>query len=250
MKFKDLFSDRAALYAKYRPTYPKELFEYLNSLCSKHECAWDCGTGNGQSAVSLASYFKKVIATDPSQKQLENAKQLSNIEYRSGTAENAPIDDSSIDLVCVAQAIHWFDHEKFYKEVYRVIKPSGGTIGIWAYGLLSINSELDSLIADFYENIVGGFWQKERRYIDQKLLTLPFPFEENLAPNFKMQTSWNLDQLCAYFETWSATQAFIKDKGYNPVTDLKEKLTSFWKAPRDAKTISFDLHARFGNVRK
>ena len=69
-KDKDHFSGHADLYEAFRPTYPEALFAYLSSLCPRHDLAWDCATGNGQAAVPLAAYFRAVIATDASQKQI------------------------------------------------------------------------------------------------------------------------------------------------------------------------------------
>ena len=57
-KFKDHFSGHAVEYAKFRPHYPDELFEYLALISPRHELAWDCATGNGQAAVGLARHFR------------------------------------------------------------------------------------------------------------------------------------------------------------------------------------------------
>src|SRR5439155_1152709 len=62
MSFKDHFSKQAADYAIFRPSYPQELFVYLGSVAPARQLAWDCGTGNGQAAVGLASVFARVIA--------------------------------------------------------------------------------------------------------------------------------------------------------------------------------------------
>jgi ubiquinone/menaquinone biosynthesis C-methylase UbiE len=78
---KDLFSRQTSSYARYRPTYPVELFEFLLGFVEEREVVWDCGTGNGQAALVLAEYFKQVKATDISQNQLSLARQHPNIEY-------------------------------------------------------------------------------------------------------------------------------------------------------------------------
>ena len=57
MTFKDYFSERAELYAAYRPLYPDTLFEFLAGLTPEHRAVLDCGTGNGQAAVGLAAHF-------------------------------------------------------------------------------------------------------------------------------------------------------------------------------------------------
>ncbi len=55
---KDLFSDQADLYAKYRPTAPEELYDHIFSFVTKKDTAWDCATGNGQAAIVLADHFE------------------------------------------------------------------------------------------------------------------------------------------------------------------------------------------------
>src|SRR6266852_7952893 len=105
MSFKDYFSSQAADYAKFRPTYPQELFEYLGSIAPSRKQAWDCGTGNGQAAVGLAAVFDRVIATDASEKQIANAQAHEHIEYHVATAENSGLQPETVDLLMVAQAL-------------------------------------------------------------------------------------------------------------------------------------------------
>jgi 2-polyprenyl-3-methyl-5-hydroxy-6-metoxy-1,4-benzoquinol methylase len=80
-EFKDLFSSRAALYSQYRPQYPRPLFDWVASLVERHRLVWDCATGNGQAATSLAAYFANVLASDASEKQIEAAAQHPGVEY-------------------------------------------------------------------------------------------------------------------------------------------------------------------------
>jgi ubiquinone/menaquinone biosynthesis C-methylase UbiE len=112
--FKDHFSKQAADYAKFRPTYPQELFDYLGKIAPTRQLAWDCGTGNGQAAAGLATVFDHVIATDASAKQIGNAQSHERVEYRIAPAENSDIKSGTVDLIMVAQAVHWFDLDRFY----------------------------------------------------------------------------------------------------------------------------------------
>jgi ubiquinone/menaquinone biosynthesis C-methylase UbiE len=106
VSFKDHFSKQAVDYAKFRPRYPQQLFQYLRSIAPSRELAWDCGTGNGQAAVGLSSVFGRVIATDASEKQIANAQSHERVEYRIAPAENSGIGSETIDLITVAQALH------------------------------------------------------------------------------------------------------------------------------------------------
>src|ERR1700730_15450197 len=114
---KDLFSGHADQYAAARPHYPESLYKFLTDLVPEHQFAWDCATGSGQAAVALSQYFTKVLATDLSPQQLEHAIKKPNIEYKVMLAEHADLPDSCVDLVTVAQAVHWFDIEVFFQEV-------------------------------------------------------------------------------------------------------------------------------------
>lgn len=241
---KDLFSSHASQYAAFRPTYPNALYDYLFSQVKNFDCAWDAGTGNGQVARDLSKKFKKVFATDISDKQIENAVRAENILY-SVAAETTSFPEKSFDLICVAQAIHWFDSEKFYSEVKRVAKP-GALLAIWGYGLLTIDARIDPIVKDFYKNIVGSFLDKERRLIDEEYQTISFPFGEMKAPSFSFSFQWSLEELQGYLTTWSAVQKFMKEKNFNPVNELIEKIMPHWYTPR--LTINFPLFTRIGSV--
>ena len=112
--------------------YPATLFTYLASQCTAHDRAWDCATGNGQAARSLATHFTAVIATDASEQQISNAQTCNGVSFRTAAAEDSGLDAASIDLVTVAQALHWFDIDRFFEEVNRVLKP-GGILAVWCY---------------------------------------------------------------------------------------------------------------------
>jgi len=240
----DLFSKHSEQYAEFRPTYPEALYQFIFSQLNSFNAAWDCGTGNGQAARVLAGKFKNVFATDISAKQIEHAVKSDNIFY-SVAGEEASLQDKSIDLITVAQAIHWFDLDKFYREVKRVAKPNA-VIAIWGYSLLSINSDIDVHLKHFYKNVVGPFWNKERKLIDEEYKTIPFPFEEIGSPAFEFSFEWTKDQLEGYLTTWSAVQKYIQTNQVNPVVKLMAETTSFWA--QDRLKVTFPLFLRLGRV--
>jgi ubiquinone/menaquinone biosynthesis C-methylase UbiE len=123
--FKDHFSEVAARYAEFRPSYPAELFAWLASLCKEHEAAWDCATGSGQATAGLAAHFRQIIATDASAEQIAHAGAPGNVIFRVATTEASGLDARSVDLVSVAQAAHWFELPRFFAEARRVLKPGG-----------------------------------------------------------------------------------------------------------------------------
>ncbi|MDM8560208.1 class I SAM-dependent methyltransferase, partial [Candidatus Parabeggiatoa sp. HSG14] len=216
MTWKDNFSKQADIYAKYRPQYPLELYTFLVNLVKNHQFTWDCGTGNGQVATKLAPFFDNVIATDASQSQLAHAKQLPNIEYRVAKAEISGLFSNSVDLITVAQAIHWFDFDNFFAEVHRVAR-NDSMIAVWGYGLLKISPELDAVLQFLYADVLGDYWDIERKHLDVAYQTIPFPFKTIETPQFNMRLQWNLTQLIGYLKTWSSVQKFIAAKDYNPL---------------------------------
>lgn len=90
--------------------------------------------------------------------------------------QKTAIESSAIDLITVAQAVHWFNFPEFYKEVRRVSKP-GEILAVWCYGLLNVSAEIDAMISRFYTDTIGAYWPPERKWIDDDYRTLPFPFQ-------------------------------------------------------------------------
>ncbi len=179
--FKDHFSDQSGDYLRYRPSYPDALFAYLAEISPTRHLAWDCATGSGQAAQGLSAHFEKVIATDASAAQIDSAIPTANVHYRVASAESSGLPDHSVDLVTVAQALHWLDLERFYDEVRRVLKP-GGLLAVWSYNLLRTDSAIDAQVDAFYSRTVGPYWPPERRWIENGYRDLPFPFPEMAPP--------------------------------------------------------------------
>ena len=208
-RFKDLFSGHADDYAKFRPVYPDELYQRLSQLAPAQDCAIDCGTGNGQAALQLAHYFKQVIAADPSQAQIDKAERHERIQYCVARAEALPVPTGSADLMTVAQALHWFQHGAFAKEVERILRPNG-VLAAWGYDLTKITPEVDQVILHLYNDVLGPYWQPERRLVDSHYQTIKYPWKELTLPALKMTADWTLVELNGYLKTWSALQSFVQ----------------------------------------
>ncbi|MEO6819236.1 MAG: methyltransferase domain-containing protein [Ginsengibacter sp.] len=244
---KDNFSFQSNNYAKYRPQYPLEFFDYLFSIIPNKENAWDCGTGNGQVAFELAKKFEHVFATDISQSQIDNALQANNIVYSVQPAESTNFENRQFDLIVIAQAIHWFDFEKFYAEARRTAK-TNALICVVGYGLVEIDEKLDSVISNFYKNVIGIYWDKERKYIDEKYQTIPFSFSEIHTSKFVNKLTWRIEHLIGYINTWSTVKHFIKKNGNNPVDKLQIEIEKIW-GNEVMREISFPLLLRIGRIK-
>jgi len=243
---KDNFSTQSAEYAIYRPTYPQELYDFIFSLVDEKDAAWDCATGNGQVARVLAQHFQQVYATDISEKQLSQALKLPNILYKVEAADRADVPDQSFNLITVAQAIHWFNFDAFYAEVRRALK-ADGVIAVIGYGLMLIDKKIDPVIHKLYEDILGKYWDSERRYIEEGYKTIPFPFEEIEAPHFQIKTTWNFSQLIGYLNTWSSLQHYKKANERNPLEYLLTELKEAWGDDAE-KDLRFPILLRIGKV--
>ena len=244
-KFKNHFSDNSKEYSKYRPGYPGALFEFLSSVTPSHDLAWDCATGSGQAALELVRYFNTVIATDASKQQIENAIKHEKISYQVALAHKTKISAESVDLITVAQALHWFEFNRFYREARRVLKPNG-IIAAWTYNLLTVSLEIDSVIKHFYSNIVGGFWPPERKLVENGYKTIPFPFQKLASPCFSMYAKWTKKQLIQYIGTWSAVKNYKKSKGIDPVKWIERELNQLWNDRSRIMEVNWPLSIVIG----
>ena len=174
----DHFSRLAPAYASARPGYPEALFDYLASLPPRTSLAWDCAAGTGQASIPLASRFEQVIATDISVAMLSHASPHPRVEYRAAPAEGSGLADGTVDLVTVAQALHWLDLDGFYAEVKRVLA-MGGVLAVWTYGRQELgDSMLDEVLDRFYREVIGPYWPAGRCHVEAGYRTLAFPFAE------------------------------------------------------------------------
>ena len=246
---KDLFSDRSDLYALYRPGYPEELFLYIFQFLHSKEIAWDCATGNGQAAKVLSKFFQKVEASDISRGQIAKAFKKENIQYSLCPAEQTIYPDNYFDLITVATAYHWLKWKAFKKEVDRVAKP-GAIIAIWAYNLLKTKDpQINSIIEYFYHELMAGYWEPERRYVDENYSTVEFDFEELPSKTWEMELNWSRDHFLGYLESWSAVQTYIQKNNSNPVQLIQDEITAVW-GENHFHTFTFPLFLRLGKVMK
>jgi SAM-dependent methyltransferase len=248
METKDYFSGHSKIYAAFRPSYPQALYDFILKHDTNESSAWDCATGNGQVAKVLAKYFKNVYATDISQQQLDNAIQADNIYYAISAAEKTSFPENQFDLITVGQALHWFDVNAFYTEVKRVGK-NNSVIAVWGYSLCTINEDIDKIFLDYYNNIVGPYWDQARRLVEDEYKNIPFPFKQIAAPKFEINVSWTLNEFVGYLTSWSATQKYIKVNKKDPVEDVNKKLQQHWN-DHELKSVRFPVFVKLGVIQK
>ncbi len=247
MSFKDHFSTQASCYAKARPTYPPALFAELARLAPGRALAWDAGSGTGQAAVALGEHFERVVATEPSAAQLAEAVPHQRVHYHQA-AEKAPmLADASVDLLTVAQAAHWFDRPAYYAEVRRVARP-GAIVALWTYTHGAITPELDVAVYRFYDDVVGPYWPPEASHCINGYRDFDFPYAELPFPTVTMELEWDLDGLVDYLATWSAVVRYRKEKGCDPMPELRAGLLLLWGEPTLRRRVVWPLAGRIGRV--
>lgn len=241
LKNSQSFSVDSNLYASHRPTYPRELFLCLNSLCTKHNFAWDAATGNGQAAVVCAEFFQAIEATDISVEQIQQGIYHPRVRYTVSPAEETLFPEAYFDLITVAQAFHWFDQTKFFKEANRVLV-NGGVLAIFGYAFFQIDPLIDQIIYDRLLQHIDPFWSEGNRLLMAGYRDVAFPFEEIfLDTEYSMRLDWSLANLMDYLRTWSAVKRFSKEFGRDPVLDLLESLTNTWLAGGLIRKVSMPL---------
>lgn len=241
------FSRDSASYARFRPSYPDSLFDHLASLVPGGALAWDCATGNGQAAVALAPRVCLVVATDGSVEQLSEARPHPRVVYAAARAEATPIADRTMDLVTVAQALHWLPLDAFWREARRILRP-GGIVAVWSYALVAISEDVDAVIRKLHETTLGPFWPPGRALVDDSYRSLVFPFEPLDAPPFAIERELTLPELVGYLGTWSALERYRRATGRDPLPAVEAELAALWGSDTARRPARWPLALRIGRA--
>jgi ubiquinone/menaquinone biosynthesis C-methylase UbiE len=245
--FEDRFARVATGYATFRPRYPSALLAELAAHAPGKRWAWDCATGSGQAACGLAEHFARVVATDASAAQLSVAVRHPRVHYVRSAAEASGLASGSIDLVTVAQALHWLDVPALHREVARVLVPRG-IVAEWCYSRLAIAPELDPILDRFYGETVGPYWPPGREHVEAGYRTLEFPFERIESRRHALEKDMTLADLGGYLRTWSATEAYTARHGRDPVAPLIEEIRPLWGEPAAKRRVRWPLAIRVGRL--
>ncbi|VVB03009.1 unnamed protein product [Arabis nemorensis] len=261
-----LFIKQAEQYAAGRPNYPIKLFDFIASKTRCHDLAWDVGTGSGQATQSLARVYKNVIATDTSSKQLEFAAKLPNVRYELtppvmslSEIEQLVAPESSVDLVTVAQALHWFELSTFYRNVKHVLKKPNGVIAAWCYTNPEVNATVDEVFRRFYEERLGPYWDQARRLVEDGYRGIKFPFEkimddestesQSFPVRFVSEKEMVFEEFMTYLRSSSAYQT-AQEKGVELLTaEMEGEFARSWKEDgNEKKVIRFPIYLLIGKV--
>lgn len=237
----DHFSPIADAYTRGRFGYPPALFDCLTGLCATRDLAWDCATGSGQAVPELARRFKGVVATDISQELLNRAPALANITYVRAPAEQSTLAEASVDLVTVAQAIHWFNLDAFWTEVRRVVKP-GGVLAFWAYTWPMVDREVDAIFASLRTEI-APYWPRGIELVHDEYRSITPPFAPVPTPAFEIQATWPRANYLAHIGSWSAIRYYREQRGRDPIPAFDAQLAAAWP-DGDARSVRWSIHLK------
>lgn len=240
MNIHDIFSDRSDLYARSRPHYPQAIYDYLAEITPSHDLAWDCACGNGQVALDLVKYFDRVEATDISEEQIAQAPSVDRVRFAVVEAEATPFDAQSFDLVCVGQALHWFDHDRFWPELERLLKP-GGIFAAWGYNFPCMNPDLDRVLEQTLYPVIQPYWSDRNQLLWNHYRDVAIPYKRLDVPPFTFSIEWNVDELLAYIHTWSAVRRCMDALGDDFYTETAERVREIWGNASTRREVRMDF---------
>lgn len=227
-----LFQKGGENYANFRPDYPKELYQEILKYSGRKDFTTipngstvvDLACGGGQATKDLIPYFDKIIGMDVSESQIKNAFQNEKIIYKVGKSEDTGLENESVDLITVAQALHWFEFDPFFKEVDRILK-KGGVLACWGYPLNYFEEEAaTNALIHFFEDI-DKYWHPKRKILDHKYKDVKFIYPNTLKKmTFQNKKKMTIENYMNYIRTWSSVITYIeKNQNDEIILELEEK---------------------------
>jgi len=233
----------ADLYKKYRRSTPKfvthKAVGYLEEkLPRPHGVAVDVGCGSGQNTLCFAPYFEKIYGYDVSPSQVEEARKTANlsgnVEFAVSPAESIPLEDDSVEFVTGGFSFHWFDFDKFYAEVDRILVP-GGVVAAIAHNKQQAvhptkTAELNVLMDDYVATNLQQRLHKRNDYAFSDYVDLPLPYQEQLRlRGMPLDVPLTVADLVGAYASWSSFQMEYKEDPQKTLAALERFQAEFLK---------------------
>ena len=148
---------------------------------------------------------------------------------------------ASLDLITVAQALHWFADPAFFAEVRRCLRPDG-LFCAWCYGLMQINPAVDALIEELHGELLKGYWPAGRASVDAGYRDIQTDFAQIRVPAFAIQLHWSFAQVLGYLRTWSAVRLWQREHGRDPLQIFSSRLSAAWGDTQQQHLVCWPLH--------
>jgi len=161
-----LFEGAARDYARFRFSYPKEMFDFIVETFppGRSSQALDLGCGTGLLAIPLSNHYSKIVCMDPSFEMLTEAKilahkkEIMNLEMSQSSSWDLPdISSDTFQLVTLGQSFHWMDRHQTLKDIYDILVELGGLV------IVTRKTEYPDGFRDIIDTVVKRFLGEKRR---------------------------------------------------------------------------------------
>jgi SAM-dependent methyltransferase len=247
------FSSRVGNYVKYRPSYPKELLDFMfrELGLSEGSSIADMGSGTGIFTGLLLERGAKVYAVEPNAEMRAAAEEAyedrPNFRSVAAPAEKTGLPDAFFDMVCAATAFHWFDAAQAKVEWKRILKPDGVVFLVWNVrrGSSPFLSEYEKMLQRF----ATGYNEVHHRNSEEDAgVTELFSPQKPRAVSFPNEQVFDFDGLVG--RLLSSSYAPLEGQS-NHAPMMKELKEIFDRHKRDGKIrFEYDSKAYFGPVLK
>jgi SAM-dependent methyltransferase len=186
------FASAAEVYERARPSYPGDAVAWLveRTGIGPGRTVLDVGAGTGKLTRLLVPSGARVVAVEPIP---EMRALIPDVEAVDGTAEELPFADGAADVVTVAQAFHWFDHDRALPELHRVLRRGGALALVW--NMRDLDDPLQRGVEDLLAPVRGETPLQQVGYWREPLERSPL-FAPGEIRRFRYEQRFTTDDLC------------------------------------------------------
>ena len=222
MNTKTVYSTKAEKYAKYRWDYAPEAIEAIIEITrmTNRSILADLGAGTGILTRHFVNRARKVYAIEPNaelrQILARDIADFPSVSVVDVSAEDTRLSDQSVDVITVAQAIHWFDPEPAREEMMRILKPGGWLALLRNYGT---NQEHNDTIGSLMKEEYGADFTSSNERPQEKPIHFYFGNNDFHKLTFSFQFKQNWEEFIGALTTAS----YMPDEEHPLFRKLKAK---------------------------